>query len=168
MSSDKTQPAWSGPDGAVEEVRRVLACEAKALDDCARRLSQPEAAEPIRQALERMGAALARNGKIIVTGVGKSGKVAQKIVATFCSTGSLAVFLHPTEGLHGDLGLVRPEDIVLALSYTGNTEELVRLLPSLRARGRIRGLHRRPPAVQARRPERRLDRRLRGAGSLPA
>jgi arabinose-5-phosphate isomerase len=77
--------------------------------------------------------ALDRGGKIVVTGVGKSGKVAQKIASTLCSTGSLAVFLHPTEGLHGDLGLISPKDAVLALSYTGNTDELVKLMPSLKA-----------------------------------
>ena len=75
---------------------------------------------------------LDNRGKIVVTGVGKSGKVAQKTAATFSSTGSLAVFLHPTEGLHGDLGIVRPEDTVIALSQTGNTDELLRLIPSLK------------------------------------
>ncbi|MGZ3707823.1 MAG: KpsF/GutQ family sugar-phosphate isomerase, partial [Bdellovibrionota bacterium] len=72
-------------------------------------------------------------GKIVVTGVGKSGKVGQKIAATLSSTGSFAVFLHPTEGLHGDLGLVSSRDVIVAISYTGNTEELVRLLPSLKS-----------------------------------
>jgi arabinose-5-phosphate isomerase len=67
--------------------------------------------------------------------VGKSGKVAQKIAATLCSTGSLAVYIHPTEGLHGDLGLIQPFDVVLALSNTGNTDEVVRLLPSLKNLG---------------------------------
>src|SRR6185295_6921301 len=74
-------------------------------------------------------------GKIIVTGVGKSGKVGQKIAATLSSTGSMALFLHPTEGLHGDLGLVTAKDVVLALSYSGNTEELISLLPSLKGLG---------------------------------
>lgn len=72
-------------------------------------------------------------GKIILTGVGKSGRVAEKIAATLSSTGSLAVFLHPTDGLHGDLGVVRSKDVVVALSYTGSTEELIRLIPSLDA-----------------------------------
>lgn len=123
------------PKEWVMEVRRVLSCESRALLDCEARLGLAEPGRAIGQALERMSDSLERGGKIVVTGVGKSGKVAQKIAATFCSTGSLAVFLHPTEGLHGDLGLIRSDDILLALSYTGNTEELVRLLPSIRARG---------------------------------
>lgn len=89
----------------------------------------------VEAAIQALELALSRGGKIVVTGVGKSGKVAGKIAATFSSTGSLAVYLHPTEGLHGDLGLVTEKDAVLALSYTGNTEELLRLLPSLKNRG---------------------------------
>jgi arabinose-5-phosphate isomerase len=115
----------------VPIVRDVLLNEGQAVLDCAQRL-EGEAARAIERALEKMEAALRQGGKIVVTGVGKSGKIAQKIAATFCSTGSLAVFLHPTEGLHGDLGLVTPRDIVFALSYTGNTEELIRLMPSLK------------------------------------
>ena len=72
---------------------------------------------------------------MIITGVGKSGKIGQKIAATLSSTGSLALFLHPTEGLHGDLGVIRPQDSVLALSHTGNTDELLRLIPSIKKMG---------------------------------
>ncbi|OAC98349.1 hypothetical protein MUCCIDRAFT_150159 [Mucor lusitanicus CBS 277.49] len=73
-------------------------------------------------------------GKVIVTGVGKSGKIGEKIVATMLSTGTCATFLHPVEALHGDLGTVQPNDVVLALSFSGNTEELLMLLPSLKHR----------------------------------
>src|SRR5690606_23389260 len=86
------------------------------------------------KAVDLLVAALDAGGKIVVTGVGKSGKIGQKIAATLSSTGSLAVFLHPTEGLHGDLGLIQSRDAVLALSHSGNTEELVRLIPSLKSR----------------------------------
>ncbi len=120
----------------VREFSRVLCVEGKSLLDCAGRLLQGEKAEhaqkQVQLALGYFQDSLSRGGKIVVTGVGKSGKIAQKIAATFCSTGTLAVFLHPAEALHGDLGLVRPEDAVLALSYTGNTDELVRLLPSMK------------------------------------
>ncbi|MCE1203581.1 MAG: KpsF/GutQ family sugar-phosphate isomerase [Holophagaceae bacterium] len=72
-----------------------------------------------------------RSGRVVLTGMGKSGLVAQKIAATLASTGCPAFFLHPAEALHGDLGMVTPEDSILALSNSGESEELVRLLPSL-------------------------------------
>ncbi|HJV48572.1 MAG TPA: KpsF/GutQ family sugar-phosphate isomerase [Geothrix sp.] len=74
---------------------------------------------------------LARTGRVVLTGMGKSGLVAQKISATLASTGCPSFFLHPAEALHGDLGMVTPEDSVLALSNSGESEEVVRLLPSL-------------------------------------
>jgi arabinose-5-phosphate isomerase len=70
-------------------------------------------------------------GRVIITGVGKSGLVARKLVATFNSTGTPALFLHPVEAMHGDLGMVSKEDVVLALSNSGETKELTILLPSL-------------------------------------
>ena len=66
-------------------------------------------------------------------GLGKSGKVAQKIAATLSSTGSPSLYLHPTEALHGDIGMLGSNDAAIALSYTGNTEEMVRLIPSLKS-----------------------------------
>jgi arabinose-5-phosphate isomerase len=71
-------------------------------------------------------------GRVIVTGVGKSGLVARKLVATFNSTGTPALFLHPVEAMHGDLGMVSGDDVVLALSNSGETDELTILLPSLK------------------------------------
>lgn len=85
------------------------------------------------KSVELLNAALDRGGKIVCTGVGKSGKIAQKIAATLSSTGSQATFLHPTEGLHGDLGFIQSQDAILALSHTGNTEELIRILPAFKA-----------------------------------
>src|SRR6185437_5328425 len=118
---------------AIAEVKRVLKMEGDAILRAADRLKDPDAAGKIETALSLLQQALARGGKIVVCGLGKSGKIGQKIVATFCSTGTLAVYLHPTEGLHGDLGLVSPNDALLALSYTGNTDELVRLMPSIKS-----------------------------------
>ncbi len=69
------------------------------------------------------------NGKLIVTGVGKSGHVGQKIAATLASLGTPAFFLNPLDAYHGDLGMLSPEDILLAISYSGNTDELLRILP---------------------------------------
>ncbi len=70
-------------------------------------------------------------GKLVVTGMGKSGAIGRKIAGTFSSTGTPAIFLHPAEGIHGDIGMVTGKDIVLALSNSGETEELVNILPGL-------------------------------------
>jgi arabinose-5-phosphate isomerase len=74
-------------------------------------------------------------GRVIVTGMGKSGIICRKIAATLSSTGTSAWFLHPAEAIHGDLGAIRENDVVLALSYSGETEELLRLLESIRRIG---------------------------------
>ncbi|MFM8703071.1 MAG: SIS domain-containing protein, partial [Planctomycetia bacterium] len=74
-------------------------------------------------------------GKVVVTGIGKAGLVAQKISATLASTGTPSHFLHPAEAMHGDLGVLRRDDIVLGLSQSGETEEITRLLPHLAAAG---------------------------------
>lgn len=71
-------------------------------------------------------------GKLIVTGVGKSGLVGAKIAATLASTGTSSFFLHPTEAMHGDLGMIGKEDIVLAISYSGESEELIQILPHIK------------------------------------
>ena len=71
-------------------------------------------------------------GKLIITGVGKSGLVGTKIAATLASTGTSSFFLHPTEAMHGDLGMIGKEDIVLGISYSGESEELVQILPHLK------------------------------------
>lgn len=86
------------------------------------------------KAVEAIEKIIRSGGKVVVTGVGKSGKIASKIAATMTSTGTPAVFLHPTEGVHGDLGVVSSRDAFLVLSYSGNSEEVVRLLPSIKSR----------------------------------
>ncbi|MDR2487936.1 MAG: KpsF/GutQ family sugar-phosphate isomerase [Desulfovibrio sp.] len=74
-------------------------------------------------------------GRVVITGIGKSGLVGRKIAATLSSTGTPAFFLHPVEGAHGDLGSIRGGDVVIAISYSGRTEELNAILPSLRSLG---------------------------------
>lgn len=74
-------------------------------------------------------------GRVIVTGVGKSGLVGRKIAATFSSTGTPSFFLHPVEGAHGDLGAIRAGDVVLGISYSGKTAEVIALMPALRSLG---------------------------------
>jgi arabinose-5-phosphate isomerase len=71
-------------------------------------------------------------GRVVLTGMGKSGLICQKITATFASTGTPAQFLHPAEAIHGDLGIIAPKDLVIAVSYSGETEEVVRLLPTIK------------------------------------
>ena len=78
---------------------------------------------------------LACKGKVIVTGVGKSGHIGVKIAATLASTGTPSFFVHPTEALHGDLGMIGKDDMVLAISFSGESEELVRILPHLKRFG---------------------------------
>jgi len=75
---------------------------------------------------------LACKGKLIVTGVGKSGLIGAKMAATFASTGTPSFFLHPTEALHGDLGMISKEDVVIAISYSGESEELGAILPHVK------------------------------------
>ncbi|MBQ2024443.1 MAG: SIS domain-containing protein, partial [Alistipes sp.] len=72
---------------------------------------------------------LACNGKVIMTGMGKSGLVAKKIAATLASTGTPSFYMHPGEAFHGDLGMISKEDIVIALSYSGETDEVLKIVP---------------------------------------
>src|SRR5690606_4352618 len=74
-------------------------------------------------------------GRIIVTGMGKSGHIAKKIAATFASTGTPSFFVHPGEASHGDLGMITKDDIILAISYSGTSNEIVTLLPLLKRAG---------------------------------
>jgi len=97
-------------------------------------------------------------GRVIVTGMGKSGLICRKIAATFSSTGTSAWFLHPAEAIHGDLGAIRDDDVVLAVSYSGETEELIRLLESIRRIGaRLIALTGAPSSTLARAADVTLD-----------
>lgn len=75
------------------------------------------------------------NGKVIVTGMGKSGLIARKIAATLASTGTPSFYLHPGEAFHGDLGMISKEDIIIALSYSGETDEVLKIVPFIIANG---------------------------------
>ena len=77
----------------------------------------------------------ATKGRVVLTGMGKSGLIARKIVATLNSTGTAAIYLHPTDALHGDLGMVRKEDVVILISKSGATEEIEKLIPMLKRLG---------------------------------
>jgi arabinose-5-phosphate isomerase len=92
-------------------------------------------AEPFSRAVELILHCGEGNGRVVVTGMGKSGIIAQKIAATLSSTGSPALFLHPAEAVHGDLGVLMAGDVVVALSASGETEEILRLLVTLKRKG---------------------------------
>ena len=106
----------------------VVRIEAEALRALAERLAGPMA-KPFERAVELVDAC---KGRVVVTGMGKSGIVARKIAATLSSTGTPALFLHPAEALHGDLGMVVRGDVVIALSASGETEEIAQLLPTIK------------------------------------
>jgi len=112
----------------------LVRTEAAALEALARRLEGPMEAD-FNRAVEIIVRCGGSNGRVIVTGMGKSGIVAQKIAATLSSTGSPALFLHPAEAVHGDLGVLMPGDVVIALSASGETEEILRLLATLKRKG---------------------------------
>ena len=109
----------------------VVRIEAEALRALADRVAGPMAA-PFQRTVELLFSCA---GRVVVTGMGKSGLIARKIAATLSSTGTPALYLHPAEALHGDLGMVVPGDIVLALSASGETEEIVTLLPIIKRLG---------------------------------
>jgi arabinose-5-phosphate isomerase len=106
----------------------VVRIEAEALQALADRLAGPMAAD-FNRALELM---FGCRGRVVVTGMGKSGLIARKIAATLSSTGSPALYLHPVEALHGDLGMVVRGDVVLALSASGETEEILQLMATIK------------------------------------
>ena len=112
----------------------LVRTEAAALEALARRLEGSMEAD-FNRAVEIILRCGDSNGRVVVTGMGKSGIVAQKIAATLSSTGSPALFLHPAEAVHGDLGVLMPGDVVIALSASGETEEILRLLATLKRKG---------------------------------
>ena len=108
----------------IERAKRVLRIEADAVAALIDRID-----ETFVQAVDMV---LESKGRVVVTGMGKSGQIGKKIAATLASTGTPALFLHPAEGVHGDLGMVMRGDVIIALSNSGETEEIARMLPSLK------------------------------------
>ena len=113
---------------------QLVRTEAAALEALAVRLEGPMAGA-FERAVELVLRCGESRGRVVVTGMGKSGIIAQKIAATLSSTGSPALFLHPAEAVHGDLGMLMPGDVVIALSASGETEEILRLLATLKRKG---------------------------------
>ncbi len=111
----------------IETARQILSIEAQTLLRLQRRLGKD-----FKRAVATMSGC---RGRIIVTGMGKPGFIARKIAATLASTGSPSLFLHPAEAIHGDVGMVTEEDVVIAISNSGETEEIVKLLPTIKKIG---------------------------------
>ena len=112
---------------AIDEARRVIRVEADALLAMADRIDTS-----FEHAIDVI---VGSPGRVIVSGMGKSGLVGQKIASTMASTGTPAFFLHPAEGIHGDLGMIMKGDVVIAISNSGETEEILRILPSIKRLG---------------------------------
>ncbi len=122
---------------AVDRMSALTRClqeEAAAIAAAAERLP----ADQVEAALQLLNTCASRRGKLVITGVGKSGIVARKIAATFSSIGLMAIYLNPVDALHGDLGVVASDDLALLLSNSGETEELLQILPHLKRRGTAR------------------------------
>jgi len=111
----------------LEKAQEVFRLEAQAILEIGKKIDKQ-----FSQAIETI---LQCSGRVIVTGMGKSGLIGRKIAATLASTGTPSFFLHPAEGIHGDLGMVTGEDVVIAISNSGETEELINILPVLKRIG---------------------------------
>ncbi|MEZ5658948.1 MAG: KpsF/GutQ family sugar-phosphate isomerase [Burkholderiaceae bacterium] len=114
-------------DAVIQRAREVLTIEAEAVQAAAHALN----ADFARACQMILGC----SGRLVVSGIGKSGHVARKLAATFASTGTPAFFLHPAEASHGDLGMITAEDVCLCLSYSGSTEELLSIVPQIKRLG---------------------------------
>jgi len=108
----------------IETAKKVLRIEAEAIEALIDRIS-----DSFEKAVEII---LNSKGRVVVTGMGKSGLIGKKIAATLASTGTPAFFMHPAEAIHGDLGMVTSDDVVIAISNSGETEEVIRLIPFLK------------------------------------
>lgn len=156
MSEMATSPSHPLPakaastTGLAESGRRVFAIEGEALAAVAARLDGEFSA-----ACRLM---LGTQGRVVCTGMGKSGHIARKIAATLASTGTPAFYVHPGEAAHGDLGMITDADVVLALSYSGESDEILLLLPVLRRQGnKLIAMTGRPTSSLAREADVHLD-----------
>ena len=146
--SEKT--AEKGADRVIDLARRVLQIEADAVRGLIERLD-----ERFAKAVELIHA---RKGRVIVSGMGKSGHIARKIASTLASTGTPAYFVHPAEASHGDLGMIESGDVFVAISYSGSSEELVQIVPQIKRRGaKLIAITGKPDSALAREADVHLD-----------
>lgn len=150
MTASPHPSAIHGDAELAASGRRVVETEAEALQVLARRIDGAFSA-----ACQLI---LASKGRVVATGMGKSGHIARKIAATLASTGTPAFFVHPGEAGHGDLGMITDADVVLALSYSGESDEVLALLPALKRQGnRVVAMTGRPESTLAREADAHLD-----------
>jgi arabinose-5-phosphate isomerase len=135
---------------ALELARRVLAIEADAVRALIERIDE--------RFLAAVSLILERRGRVVVSGIGKSGHIARKIASTLSSTGTPAYFLHPAEAGHGDLGMIEAGDVFVAISHSGESEELLSIVPQVKRRGaKLIALTGRPESALAREADVLLD-----------
>ena len=116
-----------GATGSLELARRVLQIEADAVRALIERIDE--------RFLAAVNLIHGRSGRVVVSGIGKSGHIARKIASTMASTGTPAYFVHPAEASHGDLGMIEAGDVFIAISYSGASEELLDIVPLVKRRG---------------------------------
>jgi arabinose-5-phosphate isomerase len=148
--AQKKAPASAAPGTTLDLARRVLAIEADAVRALIERIDERflSAVELIDQ----------RKGRVVVSGMGKSGHIARKIASTLASTGTPAYFVHPAEASHGDLGMVESGDVFIAISYSGASEELLQIVPLVKRRGaKLIALTGKPDSALAREADVHLD-----------
>jgi arabinose-5-phosphate isomerase len=149
--NDRSKKAISAP--ALELARKVLAIEADAITGLISRLDE--------RFLDAVGLILACRGRVVVSGVGKSGHIARKIASTLASTGTPAFFVHAAEAGHGDLGMITRDDVMLALSNSGQSDELLTIIPMIKRQGaKLIALTGNPDSPLAREADVHLDARV--------
>ena len=127
MNGAVSKPSQADPGDAISVARQVLDIEARAIQHLITRLDASFAAA--------VAVIMACRGRVVVSGIGKSGHVARKIASTLASTGTPAFFVHPAEASHGDLGMVTRDDVFIGLSYSGESSELLAIVPLLKRQG---------------------------------
>ena len=121
------KPQITSPSGPLELARQVLAIEADAVRALIERIDQ--------RFLDAVNLVLGSSGRVVVSGIGKSGHIARKIASTLASTGTPAYFVHPAEASHGDLGMITRDDVLIALSNSGESAELLAIVPMIKREG---------------------------------
>ncbi len=146
----QTPPPGASSQSLIERGRRVLEIEAQAVSALAARLDA-SFAHAVNMILEC-------SGRVVVSGIGKSGHIARKIASTLASTGTPAFFVHPADASHGDLGMIEAKDVVIAISHSGESFELVSVIPLIKRKGaRLIAITGKPQSTLARQADAHLD-----------
>lgn len=124
LQKNRAESSAAPSESLLDEARKTFLLQSSVIADLARRIDGGYS--------RAIAIILSTNGHVVVSGMGKSGLIGRKIASTFSSTGTPSFFLHPADALHGDLGMIRPKDTLLLISYSGETEEVIRLIPHLR------------------------------------